>query len=85
MADSNPSSAPMFTTLRELWFTEDIGVDPIIQHPGANQLLRGAQHDDASTAGPRGNRVQDGSLALLGTHGSLGRPTPSNPTGSQDG
>jgi hypothetical protein len=89
MATSRSSSAPMFPSVTDVvaGLTEDTGYDPIIKDRGANQFLghQATSHDDQSTVGPRGNRMQDGSLALLGTHNVLGRPTKSNPTGSQNG
>jgi hypothetical protein len=84
MAISRPSSAPVFDPGILL---EDSGISYPQYTRGANQFLGedASHHADQSTVGPRGNRVQDGALALLGTHSALGRPTKNNPTGAQNG
>jgi hypothetical protein len=85
-----PSSAPMFET-RQVFYpgelTEDLDTDLIVARRGANQFLGddAAHHAGQSTVGPRGNTVQSGALALLGTHSQLGRPNKANPIGAQNG
>lgn len=85
-----PSSAPMFETTPVFnpgILQEDSGVDLVVAKRGANQFLGddAAHHGGQSTLGPRGNKVQDGALALLGTHSELGQMTKANPVGSQNG
>jgi hypothetical protein len=81
---SRTSSAPIFNPGILM---EDSGTDLVINKRGANQFLGddANHHAGESTLGPRGNRVQDGAVALLGTHSELGRPTKNNPLGAQDG
>lgn len=88
--NNSPSSAPLFETTPVFnpgILTEDSGTDLVIAKRGANQFLGddANHHADQSVVGPRGNRVQEGSLALLGTHSALGRPNHANPTGAQNG
>lgn len=82
-----PSSAKLFPSLDDQMrrLTEDTGNDLVLRHRGANQFLGNdaAHHDDRSTVGPRGNRVQDGALSLINATSPLGRPTRANPTGGQ--
>lgn len=85
-----PSSAPMFETTvvyNPGILTEDNDTDVIVAKRGANQFLgdSASHHSDQSTLGPRGNKVQDGAIALLGTHSELGRPNKANPLGAQNG
>jgi hypothetical protein len=82
MAISRPSSAPIFNPGILL---EDSDTNLVTGQRGANQFLGANHHADQSTLGPRGNKVQDGALALLGTHSELGRPTKNNPLGAQNG
>lgn len=85
MADTTPSSAPMFESVEDRYASlfEDQDVNAITMARGANQFLghQAAKHDDQSTVGPRGNRVQSGQVPR--TSGpSVGSPSRANPLGA---
>lgn len=59
--------------------SRELGVDPIIGAPGANQFLgdRANHHDGVSTMGPGGDRLAPGQKILATS--PISRPTPAGP------